>query len=132
MSQTSRWQRLEGVVMVGVSLLLYAGLALNWWFVALILAPDLSMAGYLLGNQKGQLFYNIAHTYALPLLLAGAGYWFGNDLLIALNLIWVAHIGVDRALGYGLKEPAGFAYTHLGRIGGRQQREAPGALPVEV
>jgi hypothetical protein len=29
----------------------------------------------------------------------------------------MAHIGIDRALGYGLKYSAGFGFTHLGRIG---------------
>jgi hypothetical protein len=28
-----------------------------------------------------------------------------------------AHIGIDRALGYGLKYSTGFGFTHLGRIG---------------
>ena len=132
MSQTTRWQRLEGLAMVGGSLLLYAIIAANWWLFALILAPDLAIVGYLLGKQKGQLFYNAAHTYAVPLLLAGVGYGVGNDLLLALSLIWVAHIGIDRALGYGLKEPAGFTYTHLGRIGGARQHKSTGALPAEV
>lgn len=132
MLQTTLWQRLEGLGMVGGSLLLYTATAADWWLFALILAPDLAIAGYLLGKQKGQLFYNVAHTYAVPLLLAGVGYGVGNDLLLALSLIWVAHIGFDRALGYGLKEPAGFTYTHLGRIGGTQQQETTGALPAEV
>jgi hypothetical protein len=34
-----------------------------------------------------------------------------------LALIWLAHIGIDRALGYGLKYASGFGFTHLGRIG---------------
>ena len=38
--------------------------------------------------------------------------------LIMLGLVWAAHIGVDRALGLGLKYGAGFGFTHLGRIGG--------------
>ncbi len=32
-------------------------------------------------------------------------------------MIWMAHIGIDRALGYGLKYSLGFGFTHLGRIG---------------
>jgi hypothetical protein len=35
----------------------------------------------------------------------------------SVALIWLAHIGFDRALGYGLKYKAGFGFTHLGRIG---------------
>jgi hypothetical protein len=30
--------------------------------------------------------------------------------------IWTAHIGFDRALGYGLKDTSGFKNTHLQRI----------------
>ena len=36
---------------------------------------------------------------------------------VAGSLIWLAHIGMDHALGYGLKYASGFAVTHLGRIG---------------
>ena len=34
-----------------------------------------------------------------------------------LTCAWAFHVGVDRALGYGLKTPDGFTHTHLGRIG---------------
>ena len=132
MSQTTGWQRLEGISMMAGSLLLYATLGANWWLFALILLPDLAMVGYLLGNKAGQTLYNFAHTYAIPLLCAMGGYWLNNDLLLALGLIWVAHIGIDRALGYGLKEQAGFRYTHLGVIGAGRQSPSPSALPVEV
>ncbi|MCS4316879.1 hypothetical protein M2407_001178 [Serratia sp. BIGb0234] len=37
-------------------------------------------------------------------------------------LIWGAHIGFDRALGYGLKYASGFADTHLGGLGRKPQR----------
>ena len=36
---------------------------------------------------------------------------------LSIALIWMAHIGMDRALGYGLKYQKGFGFTHLGRIG---------------
>jgi hypothetical protein len=35
----------------------------------------------------------------------------------SVALVWFAHIGLDRMLGYGLKHPSGFRETHLGRIG---------------
>ena len=38
-------------------------------------------------------------------------------LVLAVALVWCAHIGFDRALGYGLKYAAGFRETHLGRLG---------------
>jgi hypothetical protein len=33
-----------------------------------------------------------------------------------MALIWLAHIGMDRMLGYGLKYSGGFKDTHLGRL----------------
>ena len=35
----------------------------------------------------------------------------------AVAAILIAHVGFDRALGYGLKLPTSFRDTHLGRIG---------------
>jgi hypothetical protein len=37
--------------------------------------------------------------------------------ILLIAMIWLAHIGFDRALGYGLKYASGFGFTHLGRIG---------------
>jgi hypothetical protein len=77
------------------------------------------MLGYLIGSRTGAAVYNIAHTTALALPLAVAGYLAEQPGVLAVALIWIAHIGIDRALGYGLKYPTGFGDTHLGRIGRR-------------
>ncbi|GLR92489.1 hypothetical protein GCM10007858_01070 [Bradyrhizobium liaoningense] len=45
------------------------------------------------------------------------GFGLASPLTLSIALIWLAHIGIDRALGYGLKYSAGFSFTHLGRIG---------------
>lgn len=112
--------RLEGAVLLGLAILLYARLERSWWlFVLLVLAPDVGMLGYVRGTRVGAVAYNLFHTYLLPAVLAAIGVLAGNHLLIALSLIWFAHIGLDRALGYGLKFPEGFEHTHLGRIGRR-------------
>ena len=88
-----------------------------WWlFLALILAPDLSMVGYAAGLRIGAATYNAAHTYALPVVLAGVGVIAGAEIAVQVGLIWLTHIGVDRAAGYGLKYPTGFKDTHLQRI----------------
>ncbi|MEZ5886225.1 MAG: DUF4260 family protein [Paracoccaceae bacterium] len=72
------------------------------------------------GRASRALFYNGAHLYAGGLILGGAGHAFGLPVTITdLGLIWIAHVGFDRMLGYGLKEPSGFHDTHLGRIGRR-------------
>ena len=75
------------------------------------------MLAYLIGPRAGAFVYNLAHTYALALPLALAGFFLGSALASTLALIWVAHIGLDRMLGYGLKYQSGFGDTHLGRIG---------------
>jgi hypothetical protein len=83
----------------------------------LFLAPDLSFLGYLAGPKAGAIAYNAAHSYIVPMALMTAGFGFAPPLVLAIAMIWLAHIGFDRALGYGLKYSAGFGFTHLGRIG---------------
>jgi hypothetical protein len=85
-------------------------------FVLLLLAPDLSMLGYLAGSRIGAAIYNAFHTYALPVILAAYGLLEGSSLAVSMALIWLAHIGVDRLLGYGLKYASGFKDTHLDRV----------------
>jgi hypothetical protein len=110
--------RLEGAAAFAAAIALYAHAGYSWpLFALLILAPDLAMLPYLIGPSAGAAAYNLVHTYALPLPLALAGYWLASPIALALCLIWIAHIGMDRMLGYGLKYASGFADTHLGRIG---------------
>jgi Domain of unknown function (DUF4260) len=110
--------RLEGFAVFAVALALFAHLSASWLaFAALFLAPDLAMAAYLLGPRLGAAAYNLAHAYVLPLALGAVGAGLGAPWVAALASIWVAHIGFDRALGYGLKYATGFSQTHLGRIG---------------
>jgi hypothetical protein len=93
----------------------YLALGGPWWlFVALALAPDIAMVAYLAGPRRGSLAYNATHTTLGPISLGAVGFWTGTSLLVLLTLVWAAHIGVDRALGYGLKYPTGFTHTHLG------------------
>ena len=82
-------------------------------FAALLLAPDLFMVGYLSGARLGAALYNAAHTYVGPLALGGLALGLGRPLLGGIALIWAAHVGMDRALGFGLKHPTGFHDTHL-------------------
>jgi hypothetical protein len=90
----------------------------SWWiYAALFLAPDLSFVGYLGGPRFGALLYNAAHSYMAPMALMTAGFVMAEPLVLSIAMIWLAHIGFDRALGYGLKYANGFGFTHLGRIG---------------
>jgi hypothetical protein len=77
------------------------------------LAPDLSILAYRRGPRAGALGYNVAHTYAVPGALLAAGHLGDAPLATFVALAWAAHLGLDRALGYGLKEETGFRDTHL-------------------
>jgi hypothetical protein len=95
---------------------LYADHGGSWVvFGVLFFAPDASFAGYLVGPRIGAALYNVAHSYVGPLILAAVLLSAGTGLPFAL--VWAAHIGFDRTLGYGLKYPSAFGDTHLGRIG---------------
>jgi hypothetical protein len=109
--------RIEGlVVLVGASFL-YRALHGSWiLFAALFLTPDLFMLGYLLGNRVGAWTYNLVHTYTAPMALAFVAYFAPTPSLFGFALIWAAHIGFDRCLGYGLKYETGFKDTHLGKV----------------
>ncbi|RWB75571.1 DUF4260 domain-containing protein [Mesorhizobium sp.] len=110
--------RFEWVVAAVVAIIFYKMTAVSWWlFALLILAPDLSMLGYLAGPRVGADTYNALHILIAPLVLALAGVLLAGPITTAVALIWIAHIAIDRALGYGLKLPTGFQDTHLGRIG---------------
>jgi uncharacterized protein DUF4260 len=110
-----RWLRLEGLTLLASALLLFGTTHQRWWLVpAAILLPDMLMAGYLAGTKVGAATYNLAHCYPLPAALCLAGIDRHQPLVLAFGLIWLAHIGMDRALGYGLKYDTHFQHTHLG------------------
>lgn len=110
--------RLESLAVVALSALLYARTGASWWlFAALWLVPDLSMLGYLAGPCRGARTDNAMHTYATPATLALARLLLRRAEVMPYALIWFNHVGVDRLLGYGLKYPAGFGWTHLGNPG---------------
>lgn len=115
-------QRLEGAVVLVLSVVAYAWLGQSWLvFAALFLAPDLAMFGYVRSVAAGTLSYNLAHTYVGPALLALAGLALG-PMAFGLAAIWAGHIGFDRMLGYGLKLGGGFNQTHLGPTGKAKPR----------
>jgi Domain of unknown function (DUF4260) len=115
--------RLEGLTLFAVMIALYVVWGGRWWiFAVLFLAPDLSFAAYLAGPRIGAIVYNAAHSTLAPVALMAFGFLFGDPKTPKIAMIWLAHIGIDRALGYGLKYGAGFAFTHLGSIGKGAER----------
>jgi hypothetical protein len=112
------WLRLEGLaaLVAGAALYLTAGGDLLW-LVPLVLLVDVSMVGYVAGPRPGAAVYNLAHNWATALVVLGAGAALNVELLVLAGAVLVAHAGMDRVAGYGLKYPSAFANTHLGRIG---------------
>ena len=110
--------RLEGLTLFIGMTALYAAWGGSWLiYLLLFFVPDLSFLAYLSDARFGAVVYNTAHSYMAPMTLMTLGFGFASPLTLSIALIWLAHIGIDRALGYGLKYSAGFGFTHLGRIG---------------
>ena len=104
----------EGAALAAFAIWFYAGTEAGWWmFALLILAPDLAMVGYLRGPALGAQLYNAAHTTLAPAILFAVGWLAGWAWTLPVALIWAAHIGIDRAIGYGLKDVTAFKRTHL-------------------
>lgn len=111
-------QRLEGLTVgIAASIAWFMVGGIWWLFLLLLLLPDVSMLGYLLDSRWGAASYNLVHSYPLAVSLLAVGIWFALPLVLLAALLLLAHIGFDRALGYGLKLDSSFQDTHLGRIG---------------
>jgi uncharacterized protein DUF4260 len=117
--------RIEGTALLAVSLFMYARYGQTWWLFALfVLAPDLGMLGYLADSRVGATTYNLFHSYLVPAVVLIVGVATKSPETYAVALIWFAHIGFDRALGYGLKYGDDFKHTHLGMIGRAEEPSA--------
>ena len=110
--------RLEELGMFLFSIFVFSLLPYEWWwFPVLILAPDISMIGYLVNNRVGAILYNIFHHKALALVVLVAGYYLEDAAIMLAGTILFGHSSMDRLFGYGLKTFQGFKFTHLGLIG---------------
>lgn len=110
--------RLEGLCVLMATLYANAKWGMPWGTFALyFLVPDVSFVGYLASPRVGAVAYNLAHSYLGAIACLMAGLLLPAPTVLSIGIIWCAHIGFDRALGYGLKYDQGFGYTHLGRIG---------------
>jgi hypothetical protein len=109
--------RLEGAAIFAASLFAYhslgGGLGI---FLLLFLWPDLFMLGYLVNVQWGARLYNLAHTEVFPVLFGISACITHKPAAVLFVLIWLAHIGLDRMLAFGLKYPTFFKDTHLQRV----------------
>ncbi|MBN8233883.1 DUF4260 domain-containing protein [Halobacillus kuroshimensis] len=111
------WIHLEGLLVLFLSFYFYTTTGYSLWlFLLLLLAPDVFMLGYIINTKAGAVLYNIGHTYVVPGLFLLSGLYYQWGLVTALALIWTAHIGMDRTIGYGLKYGTDFKHTHQQRI----------------
>jgi hypothetical protein len=112
------WLRLEGLAAFAAGLVVYATNGGEWlWVIPLLLLPDLSAIGYAVGPRIGAMTYNLVHNWSPGFVALALGLWFESAGLLIVAAVLIAHVGMDRALGYGLKLPSSFQDTHLGRIG---------------
>ncbi len=109
--------RLEGLTIFIAAIAAYAHQGGSiWWFLVLLLAPDLSAVGYLINVRVGSMTYNAAHLYTIPVVLAGAALALNMPTMLLIALIWFAHIGMDRVAGYGFKYATDFKDTHMQHV----------------
>ena len=107
----------EGAALFAAATIAFFALDGTWWvFLLLLLAPDLGMLGYVKGPGVGANVYDAVHTTVAPLGLLGLSVLAGTPFVTGLALIWLAHIGMDRAVGYGLKYATSFHDNHLQRV----------------
>ena len=109
--------RIEGSLLFAISMVCYHETHARWiLFAVLLLAPHLSMAGYLADAKIGTTIYNATHTLTGPLLLLAYALLTVHAALLPYELIWTTHLGMDRMLGFGLKYPTQFEDTHLQHV----------------
>ncbi len=109
--------QLEGLAVFLGAIAAYYSLSGTWWLFALLLfTPDVAMLGYLVDKKVGAMSYNFIHWYVLPAIVFALGMVTSSELIMQIAVIWFAHIGMDRAIGYGLKYPSDFKDTHLQRV----------------
>ncbi|MCA1053710.1 DUF4260 domain-containing protein [Rossellomorea aquimaris] len=109
--------RIEGLCVFLLSIYVYGTNDFSWpLFLLLLFTPDVGMIGYVFNHERGAVVYNAFHTYSLPLGLLVLASILEIQWIFLYSLIWTAHIGMDRMLGYGLKYPTHFKDTHLNRM----------------
>jgi hypothetical protein len=110
--------RLEGLAMLAVALAAYSRYGMSWKvFFVFFLLPDIAFIGYLAGARTGAVAYNLTHSSIGAVICLLIAITTVSPTIGVAGMIWLAHIGFDRALGYGLKYSRGFRFTHLGLIG---------------
>ncbi|MFL0353846.1 DUF4260 domain-containing protein [Xanthomarina sp. GH4-25] len=109
--------KLEEVLMFVFGVLAFNQLDFAWWwFLVLILLPDVSMLGYLINSKIGAFTYNVFHHKGVAIGVYLLGVYFQNEMLQLIGIILFTHASMDRVFGYGMKFTDGFKHTHLGKL----------------
>lgn len=109
--------KLEEAALLALGIYLFSLLDYNWWwFPVLILAPDVSMLGYVINNKSGAWCYNVFHHTGIAVVVYLLGIYFDNQVIQLAGIVLFSHSRMDRLFGYGLKYEKGFKYTHLGNL----------------
>ena len=109
--------KLEEAAMLGLGIYLFAQLPFDWWwFLVLLLTPDIGMLGYVLSNKAGAFMYNLFHHKGLAIAIYLGGLYLSMPIMQLVGTILFAHASFDRIFGYGLKYEKGFKFTHLGEL----------------
>ncbi|MCW4458492.1 DUF4260 domain-containing protein [Microbacterium sp. MPKO10] len=125
MKQVRMVHRIEAGAIALLAVVAVVALYPAWWWVILaaFVVFDLSMLGYAWSAAAGATTYNLIHNYAWALVLAATAL-VTQQLAPAVSTItgvlacaWAFHVGVDRALGFGVKIPDAFGHTDLGEAG---------------
>lgn len=112
--------KFEELLLFGLSLFLFSRLDYGWgWYALFLIAPDLSMLGYLAGPRAGAWSYNLIHHKGTAIAVYLLGYFLPSPALMFAGTTLLGHSSLDRVFGYGLKYPDAFQHTHLGVIGKR-------------
>jgi hypothetical protein len=107
--------KLEEAAMFGFSIYLFYQTNFDWWwYLALILIPDIGMLGYIVGNKVGAITYNLFHHKAIAIVMLCLGWYLSNEWIELTGIILFGHSSMDRIMGYGLKYSDSFHHTHLG------------------
>lgn len=119
-----RTLKLEELSMFGFSIFLFNQTEYVWWvYLALILAPDIGMIGYVINTKVGAITYNLFHHKGIALSILILGYYYALDWLVLSGIILFGHAALDRMLGYGLKYEDSFKHTHLGWLNGKDSEK---------
>jgi len=113
--------QLEEIAMLALSIYGLYLLNVSWWFyLILLIGPDISMLGYLANEKMGAITYNLFHHKGIAISFFIVGLIFNSWILQVFGIILFGHSSMDRILGYGLKYFTAFTDTHLGKIGSQK------------